>query len=99
MLDKKILFLTIKKYWFDKILSGEKNIEYREYKKYYIEKFKKEYDIILLQAGYSKNSPRLTAKIEKIELKEIDMKNINNTLFSENKKYYCIHLSNIDLVK
>ena len=32
-LEKDILFLTIKRKWFDKILSGEKTIEYREVKK------------------------------------------------------------------
>lgn len=36
-LDKKeVLTLTISKQWFDKIVSGEKNEEYREIKKYWL---------------------------------------------------------------
>jgi len=44
------LFLTIKRKWFDKILSGEKTIEYRAHKKFYINKFKTEWKEIELQA-------------------------------------------------
>lgn len=69
MLDKNILFLTIKKHWFDEILSGRKTEEYRQIKKYYINKFiNKKYNKILLQAGYSKTSPRLIADIISIEV-------------------------------
>lgn len=35
MSDKKILKLTLKKKWFDMILSGEKKEEYREIKEYW----------------------------------------------------------------
>jgi hypothetical protein len=91
-MDEKILFLTIKKYWFDKILSGEKTIEYREYKKYYINKFKNNYTHIILQAGYNKNSPRLKAKIINIEIKKINIQDIDNSLFIDVKKYFLIHL-------
>ena len=34
-----ILHLTLKKKWFDMILSGEKKEEYREYKPYWISRF------------------------------------------------------------
>jgi hypothetical protein len=35
----KILNLTLKKKWFDMILSGEKKEEYREFKEYWIKRF------------------------------------------------------------
>ncbi len=96
-LDKDILFLTIKKKWFDKILSGEKTIEYRDVKKYYIDKFKEplKYKKILLQAGYSKNSPRLIADIDKIQIENIC---IETNLFEFSNNYYCIYLKNIKLL-
>jgi hypothetical protein len=93
-LDKDILFLTIKKKWFDKILSGEKTIEYREVKNYYINKFKKDYKKILLQAGYSKQSPRLMADILEIR---IETAYIPNELF--NNQYFCIYLQNPKLIQ
>jgi hypothetical protein len=36
--NRKILHLTLKKKWFDMIASGEKKEEYREIKKYWIER-------------------------------------------------------------
>jgi len=85
----KPLYLTIKKKWFDKILSGEKAIEFREVKPYYDSKFKNQYTKILLQAGYSKTAPQLTADILFVEKKVI--------LFPEKlfeMECYCIHLHN-----
>lgn len=35
----KVLHLTLKKKWFDMILSGEKKEEYREFKEYWIKRF------------------------------------------------------------
>ena len=39
LIDKKILNLTLKKQWFDMILSGEKKEGYREFKPYWIKRF------------------------------------------------------------
>ena len=58
-----MLTLTIKKKWFDMILSGEKKEEYREIKSYYDSRFKNigpEYmHEIVLKNGYRKNSPAI----------------------------------------
>lgn len=73
---QKTLTLTIKKRWFDEILSGRKTEEYREIKKYYIDKFtNQQYDTIKLRAGYSKASPVLVAEIVSIsaEIRRFDM--------------------------
>lgn len=86
-----ILFLIIKKHWFNEILKGNKTIEYREYKEYYHNKFSKNYSKIILQVGYYKNSLRLEAEIIKIDISE---NNVFNDLFNEQKKVYRIHLKN-----
>ena len=69
-----MLILTIKKKWFDMILSGEKNEEYREIKPYYETRFMTVYGIawiyggispikeILFRNGCSKESPQFVAK-------------------------------------
>lgn len=93
---KTTLFLTIKRYWFDKILSGEKTIEYREYKDYYHKKFcNTNYKDIVLQAGYSKTAPRLKARIKMVDVDSIDCK---TDLFSGNMDVYCIHLGNPKII-
>lgn len=74
--NSKILHLTLKKKWFDMILSGEKKEEYRAIKKYWQRRFCstidytytqfKEFDIIRFTNGYGKDKPTFD-----IELKEI----------------------------
>ena len=88
-MEANTLFLTIKRKWFDKILSGEKTIEFREAKPHYYRVFKKQYSKILLQAGYSPTSPRLEANIVLVEKKFIVF---HEELFE--MECYCIHLTN-----
>jgi hypothetical protein len=66
-----MLTLPIKKKWFDKILSGEKKEEYREYNEYYASRFKHLFQMyhdscipvgadkqqLILRNGYSGKSP------------------------------------------
>lgn len=62
---KKILYLTLKKKWFDLIKSGEKRIEYREVKPYWTKRFfdrdglMKYFDEIHFRNGYGKDKPLL----------------------------------------
>jgi len=57
------LHLTLKKKWFDMILSGEKKEEYREIKNYWAARLLgKQYDTILFRNGYSKNAPKFLIK-------------------------------------
>ena len=54
---KKILYLPIKRKWFDLILKEKKKEECREYKPYWISRLEnKHYDEILFRNGYSKSS-------------------------------------------
>ena len=66
-----MLTLTIKKKWFDMILSGEKKEEYREIKPYYDTRFRNvwsypaywnETHTIRFRNGYSKDSPSFVAE-------------------------------------
>lgn len=71
-----MLTLSIKKKWFDMILSGEKKEEYREIKTYWTNRFDKVFPFspfdgypmdgfdnkIMFRNGYNKNSPSFIAK-------------------------------------
>lgn len=66
----KILYLTLKYEWFNKIKSGEKTIEYREIKPYFNKKFgqtlENKYKIVRFQRGYSKDAETMFFAIERI---------------------------------
>lgn len=54
----KILHLTLKKIWFDKIASGEKTEEYRDIKPYWTARLEgREYNEIHFRNGYAKDAP------------------------------------------
>jgi hypothetical protein len=54
----KILHLTLKKIWFDKIARGEKTNEFRDKKPYWIKRLKdKTFNEVWFRNGYSKNAP------------------------------------------
>ena len=62
---KKILYLTLNRKWFDKIATGEKKIEYRDIKPYWIKRVEhKNYDEVYFRNGYQKNSPFMRVKYE-----------------------------------
>lgn len=59
----KILHLTLKKKWFDMILSGEKTDEYREIKPYWTKRLiPKKHTHICFTNGYGKNRPSFIIK-------------------------------------
>ena len=69
----KILHLTLKKKWFDMILSGEKKEEYREVKTYWQNRLQingyhrfefKEYDQIIFKNGYSKDARKMVVEFK-----------------------------------
>ncbi len=56
--------LTLHKKWFDLILNGKKNIEYRELKQYWISRLLgKKFDRVLFRNGYGKNRPQMIVQI------------------------------------
>lgn len=76
----KTLHLVLTHKWFDKIKSGEKTKEYREYKPYWNKKFfNNGYDAVRFQKGYTKNPETITFKIKEIR-REIGGQNDLNLL-------------------
>ena len=70
--NERILYLTLKKKWYDMILSGEKTEEYREIKKYWTVRLKdflvkKSFDYIIFKNGYAKNAPTMKVELIKID--------------------------------
>ena len=86
------LHLTLKKKWFDMILSGEKTEEYREIKPYWTKRFySKKYHYICFRNGYASNAPQFT-----IELKSITPSIGKPEWGAEaNKKYFVLYLGKI----
>lgn len=78
------LHLTLKKKWFDMILSGEKKEEYREKKDFWINRLCdfekclksnsyehfKSFDTITFKNGYASNAPEMVVEFKGIEIKE-----------------------------
>lgn len=74
--DKIILHLTLKKKWFDMILSGIKKEEYREIKPYWIKRLVanpllsgivyKRFTHVTFKNGYNKNSREILVEVEDI---------------------------------
>ncbi len=85
----KILHLTLKKKWFDEILAGTKNTEYREIKPYWTKRLLNEdgtpikYDFIYFRNGYSKDCRKMIVEYKGLNISkeyEILLGNINKTL-------------------
>ena len=85
----KILHLTLKKKWFDEILVGRKNTEYREIKPYWTKRLLNKdgtpikYDLIYFRNGYSKDCRKMIVEYKGLNISkeyEILLGNINKTL-------------------
>jgi hypothetical protein len=100
--EQKTLFMTLKKQWFDMILSGEKKEEYREIKEYWIERLAidyqpglrfepKQFDVIRFKNGYGSNDPVMDVECLGIEIRE------GNPKWGAvpGDKYFVIKLGNI----
>lgn len=86
------LHLTLKKQWFDMILSGAKTEEYREIKPYWTKRLLgKSYDNVCFRNGYASNAPQFT-----IELKSITQ-SIGKPEWGAvpNKKYFVLYIGKI----
>jgi len=66
-MNDKVLHLTLKKEWFDLILSGDKIIENREIKNHWTQRLEdKKYDYIHFVNGYGKHRPWMDVKMKGI---------------------------------
>ena len=74
----KILHLTLKKKWFDMILSGVKKEEYRELKDYWANRLMltdgkldepfKRFDLVCFKNGYQKDAPEIWVECKGITI-------------------------------
>lgn len=63
----RTLNLTLKKKWFDMILSGEKQEEYREIKPYWVSRLVgKKYKFVKFTNGYGAHRPSFTIELKGI---------------------------------
>lgn len=105
-----MLVFILKKQWFEKIKSGEKTIEYREVKLYWIKRIEKEinWNITVISKigqrhdfnGNYMNHPcklRLgyTNKYMTAYITKIEVVDGKNTDLAINKPVYAIHLANV----
>ena len=103
----KILNLTLKKKWFDMIISGEKTEEYREIKPYWTTRLRyryesdresgywnhdfAEFDIVRFKNGYAKDAPTMDVQLECIKVAT----GVPAWGAVLNERYYAIELGNI----
>lgn len=78
MNTEKTLKLVLKDIWFDKIKSGVKNHEYREYKDFWIKRLSipNRYAFVEFQKAYRKNPERMKFEIKSIKI--LDKKSAND---------------------
>jgi len=73
-MEKKVLHLTLRKEPFDEIRSGEKTIEYRDYKEHWIKRLMnadgsfKSYDLVLFKNGYQSAAPQMLVEFKGIKI-------------------------------
>jgi len=96
---KKILKLTIKKQWFDLILSGKKTHEYREVKKHWDSRLYKNrnlimYDEILFINGYGAHRPYMLVKFNNVKKVNGNIVGANNEILNK-EEYYKISLGKV----
>jgi hypothetical protein len=59
----EILHLTLEREWFDEIVQGVRNKEYRKYKPYWKTRLEgREYDVVKFRNGYSRNAPEMVVE-------------------------------------
>lgn len=86
------LFLIIQRKYFLEILNGLKKEEYRLVNSFYkIRLMGKKYETVTFQNGYSKNSPKLTAKFL-----GYDIRKLRHDFFGDNYvDVFCIKIGEI----
>lgn len=98
-IDKKVLYLTLKKQYFDEIKAGKKTSEFRVYKESWIKRLTnpdgtfKHYDLILFQNGYHTNAPQMLVEFKGIKI------NKNMTGFLQWEKEFEIALGNVEVIR
>lgn len=92
----KILHLTLKKVWFDLMVSGEKQFEYRTPSDWIATRLTKDYDVIKFVNGYGNDKPYFICEYNGYEISEKDdVVSYNNSTVEVENGDYIIHLGKI----
>ena len=81
ILGSRVLHLTLKKEWFDLMISGKKKVEYRKPSDWIISRLQKEYDVIKFTNGYGSDKPYFIC-----EYKGFEISNESETIHVEKSK-------------
>ena len=81
ILVSRVLHLTLKKAWFDLMISGKKKVEYRKPSEWIISRLQKEYDVIKFTNGYGSDKPYFIS-----EYKGFGISDKSETIHIENSK-------------
>ena len=90
------LHLTLKKEWFDLMVSGEKRTEYRSPSNWIKSRLEKQYDTVKFVNGYGKDKPYFICEYKGFEIsQEEKIVRFNTSKIDINKDDYIIHLGKI----
>ena len=94
----EILHLTLKKKWFDLILSGKKTVEYREFKPYWKSRlYGREFDEVHFRNGYGKNAPFMSVQVVLIRVESHINPENGEELTAD--RYFAIYLGSVLVTK
>lgn len=106
----KTLPMTLKKQWFDMIVSGEKKEEYRESKVYWLKRLLKntfidrrgneimvfkEFDTVTFRNGYKKDAPLVEVELKKIEHRNGHRNGVHKWGAVDGEHYFVLMLGDI----
>ena len=80
-MGSRVLHLTLKKEWFDLMISGKKKVEYRKPSDWIISRLQKEYEVIKFTNGYGSDKPYFIC-----EYKGFEISNESETIHVEKSK-------------
>ena len=96
ILSSGILHLTLKKKWFDLMVSGKKKFEYREPSKWIIVRLEKKYDVIKFTNGYGSDKPYFICEYNGFEISnKSEIIHIENSKIKVEEGIYMIKLGKI----
>ena len=95
--SKGCLPLTLKKVWFDLMITGEKTYEYRAVKPYWTRRLHNQvYDKLKFTNGYGKTDPYFVAEFLGVDIVDnIDVQFSNGVHLKEEGKFYRIRVGRI----
>jgi ASC-1-like (ASCH) protein len=97
MSDRLILSLTLKKHWFDLILSGQKTVEYREVKQHWNQRMLRDgliikFTSVIFINGYGAHRPFIELPVNNVSIIKSSIHQPHNGEHLTAASYYLISL-------